>query len=123
MPSVLIVDEDEFCRDMFGEELAEMGYRVEKANSRQGVLPMLESGDYDLVIIDVDVEDLSGLELITSVKKGYPDLPIIAMTGNNSLQLEREIRERGVFYFFVKSLFGLGEMREAVEAVLGADGR
>lgn len=118
MTLVLVVDQDEFCRNFLGEELAKEGYQVEKVDSSQKVLHLLEGGDYDLVIIDVDVEDLSGLEAITLLKREYPHLPVIAMTSNNSLQLEREVRERGVFYFFIKSLFGLDEIKEAVKAAI-----
>jgi len=57
---------------------------------------------YDLVLMEVLLPDMRGEELISRLKELSPNTWIVAMTGNNSREMEVRIRERGILYYMVK---------------------
>jgi hypothetical protein len=81
-PRVLVVDDDEFLRGVVTRQVSQLGYRVLDAIHAEGALARVAAGEsFDLLLTDVDMPGLSGIELAGMLRASRPDLPVIFMTG------------------------------------------
>lgn len=117
MNSILIADDDEFYRTQIGNFLRSAGYIVKIVKNGQEAIKELQRQNYDVFILDIDMEGLSGLGALPIVKSISSSLPIIVATGDDSLELERVIRSYGVFYYLVKP-FEMDEIKEVIESAV-----
>lgn len=80
--SVLVVDDNEMNRDMLSRRLQRKGHRVKTAVSGQDALDQIDGGDFDMVLLDVMMPGMSGLEVLAEVRKSrdMTSLPIIMAT-------------------------------------------
>ena len=83
--SILIVDDDELMRSFLSAVLREEGYLVEEANDGQEGLAKFLSYDPDLVITDLKMPDMTGLELMVQGKKTRDGTPWIIITAYGSI--------------------------------------
>ena len=81
MQRILIVDDEEQIRKMLGIMLRNEGYYVEDAADGNAALALLETQSFDLVITDIVMPEKEGLETIMELKKKYPTIKIIAISG------------------------------------------
>ena len=80
---ILVVDDQEEIRDMSKTVLERAGYRVGVSRNAQEALDILDKEeDYELVITDLNLPGLNGLELIKEIKKRYPHCKTLLMTGS-----------------------------------------
>ncbi len=77
---VLIVDDEEGIRLLYKEELEEEGYEVELASSGEEALKKLDSNHLDLVLLDIKMPGMDGVEVLRKLKEKYKDLPVILCT-------------------------------------------
>jgi DNA-binding response OmpR family regulator len=77
---VLIVDDEEGIRLLYKEELEEEGYEVEIACSGEEALKKLESGNLDMVLLDIKMPGMDGVEVLRKLKEKYKELPVILCT-------------------------------------------
>jgi len=83
---ILIIEDDENQRLLYKEELEEQGYRViEAANAEEG-LRLVEEENPDLVILDIWMPDMNGLEALTRIYEMNPNLPVIINTAYSAYQ-------------------------------------
>ncbi|MDO8543772.1 MAG: response regulator [Opitutaceae bacterium] len=82
--SILIVDDDESARNVFRIVLERAGYSVTAVGSGQEALALLESCRFHVVLTDVIMPDVDGLEIITAAKRLQPDARLIVMSGGSS---------------------------------------
>jgi len=75
--SVLVVDDEDHILKLYQEELAEEGYRVTTATSGEQALRAAETESPDVVVLDIKLQDQSGLEILGGLRKLGPDRPII----------------------------------------------
>jgi CheY-like chemotaxis protein len=94
--SILLVDDDEQFRSMLNEALTDDGYEVVAASNGQQALRLYAAQPTDLVITDLVMPEKEGLEMITEIKRLYPEVKIIAISGggrsgakHNYLQLAK----------------------------------
>ena len=81
MARILIIDDEADIRTVFQRCLERMGYKVETAaDGRQG-LRLVATSAPDLVITDLMMPETDGLEVIRTIRKEQPDLPVIAISG------------------------------------------
>ena len=80
---LLVVDDEEVIRDLFGIQLRREGYAVSMAGSAQQALEVLATERIDLVLLDMKLPDMSGLVLLQKLRQTYSilDLPIIIISG------------------------------------------
>lgn len=83
---VLVVDDDETVRNLVRTFLKQAGHLADTAESGLLAQDMLSSGSYDVVISDILMPDLSGIDLLESLHQTAPDLPVILMTGYPSVE-------------------------------------
>ncbi|MBW4055037.1 MAG: diguanylate cyclase [Proteobacteria bacterium] len=86
MDTILLVEDDRFFRDMFFNLLQGEGYQVETASCGSDGLDMLAKGQYSLVITDLVMPDISGLEILSRVRENHPTVDVIMVTGNANLE-------------------------------------
>lgn len=86
MDTILLVEDDRFFREMFSNLLRGEGYQVETASCGSDGLEMLANGQYSLVITDVVMPDISGLEILSRVRESHPTVDVIMVTGNANLE-------------------------------------
>ena len=85
MPSVLVVDDQDQVRQLIRETLEQAGYEVEEANDGKEGLERYRAKSPDLVIMDILMPDQDGLEAIMTLRREFPDTPVIAMTGGSDM--------------------------------------
>jgi len=81
MPRILLIDDDQMVRQLLRAILEEAGYEVEEAaDGRQG-LDFFRQLPFDLVIVDIFMPNVDGLETIIEMKESHPDMKSIAISG------------------------------------------
>ena len=81
MQNILVIDDDEALGDIVASGLAHIGYRVERAANGTEALGVLQRRDIDLVLTDINMPGMDGIEVIIQLAKLRPALPIVAMSG------------------------------------------
>lgn len=83
---LLVVDDNEDNRDMLARRLERRGFVVETADSGEAAIALIDSRPFDLVLLDVMMPGMSGLEVLEQVRRTYPraELPILMATAKSS---------------------------------------
>lgn len=79
---ILIVDDDRFVRMALSEAVRSWDYPAFEADSIRSATEVLKTTEPDLVLLDIDLPDGSGLDLLTSIKQSSPETVVIMITGN-----------------------------------------
>lgn len=101
-PHILIADDERSIRLMLETGLTLNGFRVTSARTGREALEAVSSGQFDAVLSDIYMPDLSGLELVESLRGAGAGLPIILMTAQGSLEAAVEAVARGASDFIGK---------------------
>ena len=102
MDTILLVEDDRFFRKMFSSLLHAEGYQVETASCGVDGLEMLANGQYSLVITDLVMPDISGLEILSRVRESHPMVDVIMVTGNANLESAIFALKHGARDYLVK---------------------
>lgn len=86
MNTILLIEENRFFRDMFTDLLKSEGYQVDSTACGKDALEMLSKNHYALVVADLVLPDISGLEILSLVRESYPTVEVILVTGNANLE-------------------------------------
>jgi len=113
MPKVLVVDDDETIRDTLYELLSE-DYVCEIAETAEKALVRLEVDTYDVVLTDISMPGLSGLELLGHVRQKYPTTPVIIISGISDQEHAQGLIRIGAFDFLLKP-FSLEVVEKSVK--------
>src|SRR4030042_1968095 len=116
--SILIVDDDELMRSFLLTGLIEEGYRVEGVSDGKTALVRFQSTVYDLVITDLRMPDMSGLELMNKAKKANPETRWIIITAYGSIENAVEAMKAGASDYLTKPFQSPDELRHVVRRVL-----
>lgn len=97
-PSILVVDDDMVMRRVVSAHLAGAGFAVESAANGVEAWEALgeTGGGYDLVITDIDMPEMNGVELIQRINRELPSLPVVVMTGVGDKALVIDLLRLGV---------------------------
>jgi len=79
--TILVIEDDSDILSVIVKHLRRLGYEVLAASDGMEGLKMLELGGYDLVVTDIVMPYVSGVGMITAIKKKTPHIPVIAITG------------------------------------------
>jgi len=117
---MLIVDDEETLTYSLYQSfiLAKHDYEVVTASSGEEASTKLKEKNYDLVITDISMPGMSGLELLTSIKKDYPSTEVIIMTAYGSSEKKEEAFKSGAKYY-VEKPFEIKEIKQLVMDILG----
>ncbi len=99
---VLLVDDDESFRRVHEYQLGKAGYQVTTRADGRGALDAFREELHDLVVTDVRMPGLDGLELLARLKAISPDAPVVIVTGHGSIETAVEAMKQGAFDFLTK---------------------
>ena len=114
---ILVVDDDEVSCQLFAETLEQEGYLVDQAHSGDEALALLRDNLHDLLVIDVRMPGLTGLQVTRTVHAKQASLPIIVMTAFGSMETAIEAIHEGAFDFISKPM-NLEEIKKTVSRAL-----
>jgi DNA-binding NtrC family response regulator len=123
MPHILIVEDEPTTSWALAEGLSDDGFTIDTFRSAEEALAWLEEHDSDLVITDLRLPGLSGLEFARKLRRGRLAQPVIVVTAYGSADTVRDLRRAGVADVFPKP-FLIDALRRAVRrALVDFDGR
>ncbi|MCA9215214.1 MAG: response regulator [Planctomycetales bacterium] len=103
MPTVLLVDDSATDRAMIGGMLRKSGMQVRLAENGSGALKQLSGSLPDVVLTDMQMPEMNGLELVQAIRMQYPLVPVILMTGHGSEALAARALQEGAASYVPKS--------------------
>ncbi|MGQ0811836.1 MAG: response regulator [Nitrospiraceae bacterium] len=111
MARILVVDDEPMVRDLLRTILGRLKHDVAAASDGQGAITRYRQQLPNLLILDLNLPDINGIEVLRRIREIDADVPVIVLTGGGSEALEQQARALGVKYFLQKgfSLDGIGE--------------
>ncbi len=119
MSTILIIDDDDQLRKSFDKLLSEEGYSVKSAASGETGLNMIKKEIPDLVILDIRLPGINGLETFQAIHEIEPKLPVIIMTAYGTTETAIEATKMGAFDYILKP-FDIPDMLTVIEQALEA---
>lgn len=115
---ILIVDDEVSILKVLSHIFKKHGYYADTANTVQKATALLESQQFDLVITDIKLaNDGNGLEILNLVKKMYPNIPVVIITGYATIKLTIEALKQNAFDLVTKP-FKMDQLLEVIENAL-----
>ena len=100
---ILVVDDETDMRQLLKRSLEpDLGCLVETASSGETALKILEESHFDMVLADIKMPGMDGLELLERIKREYPDLTVLMMTAFGQIETAVEAMKRGAYDFITK---------------------
>ena len=109
---ILVVDDDDLVRDMVGQMLTRAGHLIQKVPNGRRALEVLRVHGPHLMITDIRMPGITGVELCRAAKGLHPGLPVIGMSGHATDDIAD-----GLFDGFLQKPFGMDELVETVGEV------
>src|SRR5215210_6503271 len=99
---ILVVDDDPVFQALLPEQLSMLGFEPSVARTGQEALDALRRADHDIVLLDVNMPGVSGLDALRKIRQ-FEDAPeVIMLTGDNSLSTGVEAMRRGAYDYLTK---------------------
>ncbi len=99
---ILLIDDEKDFVEMFSMRLEEMGEKVKSAHSGQAGLEMLEKDNTDVVILDIKMPGMDGIQVLREIKKRFPLVEVILLTGHGATETAVEGMKLGAFDYLLK---------------------
>ena len=115
MATILVVDDEEGVRTFVAEALEDAGHRVEQAASGDEALDRLRSRSYQVLVTDLKMPGLSGMDLLRKVKADQPEVEVVVLTAHGSVEGAVEAMKLGALEYLQKPLSGPDEIRLLAE--------
>ncbi|MFO0663424.1 MAG: response regulator [Polyangiaceae bacterium] len=112
-PRVLIVDDEKFIRDILADFLGMEGYQVRTAEDGAAALEELSRGPYDLILSDLKMPRMGGIELLQKVSEHSPSALTVIMTGFGTVETAIDAMKRGAYDYILKPF----KMEEVIHVV------
>jgi len=116
--SILVIDDEEVVRILFKSLLEDSGYQALLAVDGQEGIRLLEQHHPAVALVDKNLPDMSGLELIASEKKRHPNTEFIMITGYASLDSAVKAMELGAFSYLTKPFEDMDIVLDRIRAAL-----
>jgi CheY-like chemotaxis protein len=117
---VLIVEDDIFVAEVYSTKLLEMGHEIQIARNGQEGLAILEKSVPDLILLDIIMPIMDGIEMLAEVKKKdeWKNIPIILLTNIGEKESIQKVKSLGVEDYLIKSHFTPAEVIEKINNIL-----
>ncbi len=99
---VLLVDDEAGFVSVVSKRMAKRNIKVTGALSGTEALQVIRKRDFDLIVLDLKMEDMDGIEVLKILKKMVPEIPVIMLTGHGSNDAAREGMEYGAVDYLTK---------------------
>jgi len=113
MARILVVEDDAEIRILWAEALTQIGHEVDVAGDGVQAIKQISSQRYNIILFDLFLPRLSGLDAIKLIRRTEPDLAILAVTGGVESDLTRQVRAAGVADVLYKPI----ELRKLLQAI------
>ena len=100
--SILVVDDEPSMRMALSESLISCGYKVEISGDGEDALKKFQNGEFDVVITDIRMPKVSGMEVLRDIKKISPEIPVIVITAYGTVNTAVEAMKEGASDFVMK---------------------
>jgi DNA-binding NtrC family response regulator len=114
---ILIVDDELIMRESLAGWLERDGHQVDKAASGEEALEVLEKTKYDILLLDIKMEGMSGLEVLKQVNESDPDVAVVMITAYGSVSTAIEAMKNGAFDYLMKP-FDPNELGLLIEKII-----
>lgn len=104
MGKILIIDDDKPIRNTLREILEFEKFTVDDAEDGEIGISKIKKTSYDLVLCDIKMPKMDGLEVLTKIQESKPDLPVVMISGHGSIETAVEAIKQGAFDFIAKPL-------------------
>lgn len=117
---ILVADDEKLVRWSIAQALIKEGYEVVVAASGKETVELASQNDFDLIITDLKMADVEGLEVLKGIRQVKADSKVIVITAYATDNLARDSLEEGASLFMPKP-FDLNQMKEVVNRILRPD--
>ena len=114
---ILIIDDDRSMCDVLDAELRRRGFEVTTTTVPENALQRLAEGDFDLVLTDINMHGMSGVDLCQKIVQSREDLPVVVMTAYGSMESAIAAIRAGA-YDFVTKPFEMDDIALTIERAL-----
>lgn len=101
---ILIVDDEHAILDLISKRLTMLGYQCETETDGLRAIHRVKGTQYDIVILDVNMPYMTGTEMLLYLRKIDPDIPVLMISGMDSIDLVRKTLREGAYDYLVKPL-------------------
>lgn len=102
MPKILVVDDEKSIRKTFEAFLTKEGFEITSAENVDAAIKTMDETDLDLIITDIIMPKITGMELLKIIKDKKPDIPIIIMTGEPTIETATQAVKNGAHDYITK---------------------
>lgn len=111
---IIVVDDEEIVLSLIRDTFEEEGYAIKTASNGEDALKLTIDETFDLLITDIRMPGMDGIELVRRVREKQPDIGVIFMTGYANLNSAKNAIKQGAFDYIMKP-FEIAEIRKAVK--------
>ncbi len=102
MSNILIVDDEKAIRKTLGEILSYEGYKMDEAGDGEEALKRFKEKSYDVVLCDIKMPKMDGIEFLERAREINPDVPIIMISGHGTIETAVEAVKKGAYDYISK---------------------
>lgn len=102
MSNILIVDDEKAIRKTLGEILSYEGYKMDEAGDGEEALKRFKEKSYDVVLCDIKMPKMDGIEFLEKARESNPDVPIIMISGHGTIETAVEAVKKGAYDYISK---------------------
>jgi DNA-binding response OmpR family regulator len=117
MVRILIIEDDEEMRALLKDSLVEDGIEFDSAENGSEAIQKLAEEPFDLVITDIRMPGLTGLDILPGIKKLQPEICVIVVTAFGSEEVRRKCFDRGATAYFEKPI-NMSELRTFIQEMV-----
>lgn len=117
--SVMLIDDEPIVGKRLKPALEKSGYEVEIYETGAAALKRIEEKSFDIVVTDVRMDEVDGMDILASVTEKAPRTKVIIITGYATIELAREALAKGAFDFIAKP-FKPDDLRETIQKAVSA---
>ncbi|MEJ2582954.1 MAG: response regulator [Acidobacteriota bacterium] len=101
---VLLVDDEEEFVDTLAERMQNRGMDVSTCNSGRDALDLIDSESFDVVVLDLQMPGMNGIEVLERIKQRRPDIQVVLLTGHATVEKGVEAMKQGALEFLEKPI-------------------
>ena len=114
-PSILVVDDELLIRDLLYDFFTGHGWDISVAEDGEKALQVMRAKEFDLLLTDIKMPEMDGLDLTSQVKESHPDLPVVLMTGFPSVDTAVQALRMKADDYVIKP-FNINQLYKLIEA-------
>src|SRR5687767_1308024 len=102
MSNILIIDDEKAIRKTLSEILSYEGYKIEEASDGEEGLKKFRERAFDVVLCDIKMPKLDGIEFLEKARETNPDVPVIMISGHGTIETAVEAVKKGAYDYIAK---------------------